>query len=60
MRKLYVTVDTGYVGVDLKFPFDVDDDATPEEIRDYAEEALQNQISWNVEDENGEEVDVWW
>lgn len=59
MRKLYVVVDTGYVGVDLKFPFDADDAATPEEIRDYAEEALQDQLCWNVEDENGEEVDVW-
>ena len=59
MRKLYVVVDTGYVGVDLKFPFDVDDDATPEEIRDYAEEALQNQICWDVVDENGEDVELW-
>lgn len=59
MRKLYVVVETGYMGVDVKFPFEVDDDATPEEIRDYAEEELRNSLCWNVEDEDGEEVDVW-
>ena len=59
MRKLYVTVDTGYLGIDIKFPFEVEDDADPEEIRECAHDALENQISWNVEDEDGEEVDVW-
>lgn len=59
MRKLYVSIETGYLGVEVKFPFEVENDASPEEIRDYAEEALQDQLCWNVEDENGEEVDVW-
>ena len=59
MRKLYVVVETGYLGVEVKFPFEVENDASPEEIRDEAEGALQNQLCWNVEDENGEEVDVW-
>ena len=59
MRKLYVTVDTGYLNIDIKFPFEVEDDADPEEIRECAHDALENQICRDVVDENGEDVELW-
>lgn len=59
MRKLYVTVDTGYLNIDIKFPFEVEDDADPDEIRECAHDALENQICWDVVDEDGEDVELW-
>lgn len=59
MRKLYVTIDTGYLNIDIKFPFKVEDDADPDEIRECAHDALENQICWDVVDEDGEEVDLY-
>ena len=59
MRKLYVVVDTGYFGIDIRFPFEVEDDADLGEIRECAHDALENQICWDVVDENGEDVELW-
>lgn len=62
MKKLYVVIDTGYVNVDLKFEFEVDEDTEIEDyeyIRECAESCIKNNLEWHVEDEDDEEVEIW-
>ena len=47
MKTIKVTVTTGFVGAKREDTFEIDDDATDEEIEDTAQEAMFNMIEWS-------------
>ena len=55
MRKFKGYISTGTLGGTRKFDFEVEDDATEEEIQDVAWEDAQNYIEFGYEEVTGEE-----
>lgn len=51
MRKFVGKIGTNKVGSDCEFEFEVDDDATEDEIEDAAREAAFQNVEWNYEEE---------
>lgn len=52
----YVVLDTGYVGVDVRFEFTAYEGAEPEDLQRLAESVLTSNLEWHVEDEEGNEI----
>lgn len=52
----YVVVDTGYVGIYLRFEFEAFEDADPRDLYKLAEDVLTSNLEWHIEDEEGNEV----
>lgn len=50
MRKIRVTISIGLVGCKRTETFDVEDDATEEEIEEMAKEAALESLNWNWEE----------
>jgi hypothetical protein len=52
MRTIEVVIDTGFVGGKHTDTFEVEDDATPDEIEEMVQDVVQNYISvsWIVKD----------
>ena len=52
MRTIEVVIDTGFVGGTHKDTFEVEDDATTDEIEEMVQDVVQNHISvsWIVKD----------
>lgn len=50
MKKFRVTVSTNLVGSKVWHDFEVEDDATPEEIEREAREVMFELIEWNYEE----------
>ena len=59
MRTLYAVLESEYVNCDSKWEFEVDDDASATEIREAAEDTIQQHICWHVEDEDEREVELY-
>lgn len=51
MRKFVGTISTNKVGSECKFEFEMDDDATDEEIEEAAREAAFNYIEWDYQED---------
>ncbi|WP_225013700.1 hypothetical protein [Pseudomonas aeruginosa] len=50
MRKFKGTIQTDAQGSETQFEFEVEDDATPEEIDEEAREAAFNYVQWYYEE----------
>ena len=52
MRTFTGSIGTNKIGSDCKFEFEVEDDATPEQIESAAREAAFENIEWNFKEIN--------
>jgi hypothetical protein len=59
MRTLYAVLESEYVNYDSKWEFEVDDDASATEIREAAEDIIQQHLCWHVEDEDDKEIELY-
>lgn len=55
MRKFRIIIETGIAGGDFEDVFEVDDDATPDEIRDEAKEIFFNYCNYSYHEIKDEE-----
>ncbi|MBW0063798.1 hypothetical protein HC347_01950 [Escherichia coli] len=60
MRKFKIIIETGIAGGDFEDVFEVDDDATPDEIHDEAKEIFFNYCNYSYHEIKDEEEEQKW